>query len=240
MPDYAAGSFLVRAATLSYMDELVEKVRAIAEGAALITGARLEWVYPSPANADMVTNYTLARVLDKHARAVGLAMPEAKAEQASGSTDWGNVSYVVPSVETSYPIIDRICTWHSMDVVNAADSEMGYENTIRVAKAMALAGLDILRDQDHCGRRSGPSSSRSSRSRPARWSARSPDAAIAKDDRGIRNADSSTRIVSTDPAQTVATVAVRVSPLVVGPIRICWSELLLGPSRRGRSRQAQT
>ncbi|HYP58890.1 MAG TPA: M20 family metallopeptidase [Thermomicrobiales bacterium] len=148
VPDYAAGSFLVRAATLSYMDELVEKVRAIAEGAALITGARLEWVYPSPANADMVTNYTLARVLDKHARAVGLAMPEAKAEQASGSTDWGNVSYVVPSVETSYPIIDRVCTWHSMDVVNAADSEMGYENTIRVAKAMALAGLDVLRDQE--------------------------------------------------------------------------------------------
>ena len=41
VPDYAAGSFLIRAASLTYMDELVEKVRAIAEGAALITGARL-------------------------------------------------------------------------------------------------------------------------------------------------------------------------------------------------------
>jgi amidohydrolase len=148
VPDYAAGFFLIRAATLSYMDELVEKVRAIAEGAALITGATLEWEFPSPACADMVTNYSLANVLDRHARAVGLEMPAAVAEQASGSTDWGNVSYVVPSVETSYPIIDRVCTWHSMDVVNAADSDMGYENTIKVAKAMALAGLDVLRDEE--------------------------------------------------------------------------------------------
>jgi amidohydrolase len=147
VPDYAAGSFMIRAATLSYMDELVEKVKAIAEGAALITGARLEWIHPSPANADMVTNYTLARVLGKYSKQVGLEQPEAKAEEASGSTDWGNVSYVVPSVETSYPILDGVCTWHSMDVVRASDSEMGYANTLLVAKAMALAGLDILRDE---------------------------------------------------------------------------------------------
>jgi metal-dependent amidase/aminoacylase/carboxypeptidase family protein len=129
------------------MEELVGKVRAIAEGAALITGARLEWVHPSPANADMVTNHSLARVLDGHLRALGMSMPEAVAEEGMGSTDWGNVSYVVPSVETSYPILDRICTWHSSEVVEAADSEMGYQNTVLVAKAMALAGLDVLRDK---------------------------------------------------------------------------------------------
>jgi amidohydrolase len=146
VPDYAAGSFMIRAATLAYMDELVDKVRAIADGAALITGARLELEFLSPANADMVINYTLARVIGKYSEAVGLATPEAKAEPATGSTDWGNVSYVVPSVETTYPILDRVCTWHSAEVVEASDSEMGYENTIRVAKAMALAGLDVMRD----------------------------------------------------------------------------------------------
>ena len=57
------------------------------------------------------------------------------------------MSYAVPSVETSYPILNGICTWHSAEVVNAADSEMGYQNTILIAKAMALAGLDVLRDK---------------------------------------------------------------------------------------------
>jgi hypothetical protein len=94
----------------------------------------------------MVTNYTLAKVVDKYTNAVGLVQGVAKAEEASGSTDWGNVSYVVPSVETSYPILDHVCTWHSPEVVAASDSEMGYANTLLVAKAMALAGLDVLRD----------------------------------------------------------------------------------------------
>jgi metal-dependent amidase/aminoacylase/carboxypeptidase family protein len=119
----------------------------VAEGAATMTGARLEWIHPSPANADMVTNYSLARAMKKHLDALGLTMPEAVAEGATGSTDWGNVSYVVPSVETSYPILDRVCTWHSMDVVDASMSELGFRNTILVAKAMALAGLDVMRDR---------------------------------------------------------------------------------------------
>lgn len=147
VPEFAAGSFMVRAGNLTYMEELVGKVHAIAEGAALITGARLEWVQPSPANADMVTNHALARVIDKHLRSLGMKLPVAVAEDGMGSTDWGNVSYVVPSVETSYPILDRVCTWHSSEVVEAADSVLGYQNTLLVAKAMALAGLDILRDR---------------------------------------------------------------------------------------------
>ena len=63
-----------------------------------------------------------------------------------GSTDWANVSYEVPSVETSYPIIDHVCTWHSQEVVQAADSEMGYANTLAVARAMALTGIDLIVD----------------------------------------------------------------------------------------------
>jgi len=146
VPDYARAVFFVRAATRDYMNELVEKVRRIAEGAAAMTGATLDLAMPEAANFDMITNYPIARALKRHLDAVGLEMPEAKPEPANGSTDWGNVSYVVPSVETSYPILDRVCTWHSQDVVEASDSEMGYANTLLVAKAMALAGIDLLTD----------------------------------------------------------------------------------------------
>jgi metal-dependent amidase/aminoacylase/carboxypeptidase family protein len=111
-----------------------------------MTGSKVEFTLDGKPNYDMITNYPLARRVKKHLDEVGLLMPEAKAEEASGSTDWGNVSYVVPSVETSFPILDRVCTWHSQEVVDAADSEMGYRNTILVAKAMALAGLDLLTD----------------------------------------------------------------------------------------------
>ncbi|HRA47670.1 MAG TPA: M20 family metallopeptidase [Thermomicrobiales bacterium] len=148
VPDYAAASFMIRAGNLTYMNELVGQVRNIAEGAALMTGATLEWIHPSPANSDMVTNYPLARAMKVHLDALGMKLPDAVAEEAMGSTDWGNVSYVVPSVETTYPILNGVCTWHSPDVVEASISELGFANTILVAKAMALAGLDVMRNAE--------------------------------------------------------------------------------------------
>ncbi len=146
VPDFAQSEFFVRAATLAGMNDLVEQVRRIAEGAALITGATLSFEMPEDANSDMITNYAMATRLGQHLAAVGLILPEAKPEPGTGSTDWGNVSYEVPSVETAYPILDRVCTWHSREVVDAADSEMGYANTLAVARAMALTGIDLIAD----------------------------------------------------------------------------------------------
>ncbi|MCC6314096.1 MAG: hypothetical protein IT337_08770, partial [Thermomicrobiales bacterium] len=37
---------------------------------------------------------------------------------------------------------------HSQDVVDASDSELGYANTLKVAKAMALTGIDLLTDSN--------------------------------------------------------------------------------------------
>jgi metal-dependent amidase/aminoacylase/carboxypeptidase family protein len=146
VPDFAQAEFFVRAATLAAMNDLVEKVRRIAEGASLITGAVATIEMPEEPNSDMIVNYTIARRLNQRMHEVGLALPEARAEPATGSTDWGNVSYVVPSVETSYPILDRICTWHSQEVVEAALSELGFANTLSVARAMALTGIDLIAD----------------------------------------------------------------------------------------------
>ena len=148
VPDYARGSFMVRAGSISYMTELLDKVRAIAEGAALITGATLEWRITAPASADMITNYTLARAVKRGSDLVGLELQEAVAEEGAGSTDWGNVSYVAPSVETTFPILDRVCTWHSREVVEAARSPLGYRNAVLVATALALAGLEVLRSEE--------------------------------------------------------------------------------------------
>jgi amidohydrolase len=144
IPDYAEAFFFVRAGTQKYMYELVEKVRKIAEGAALMTGASLEFSFPEDASWDMITNYTLARALKANIDAVGLDLPDAKVEEGSGSTDWGNVSYAVPSVETGFPIVQGRCTWHSQDVVDAAESEYGYANTFLIGKAMALTALDLI------------------------------------------------------------------------------------------------
>jgi hypothetical protein len=40
------------------------------------------------------------------------------------------------------------CTWHSQDVVDAAESDYGYANTFLIAKAMALTALDLIENPE--------------------------------------------------------------------------------------------
>ena len=84
VPAFAAGDFLVRVETRASIKELVGKVRRVAEGAALMTGAWLEFSLPEPASADMVTKHTLAARVKKHLDEVGLRLAEAKSEPAAG------------------------------------------------------------------------------------------------------------------------------------------------------------
>jgi amidohydrolase len=146
VPEYARAVFFVRAATTRAMEQLVAKVKRVAEGAGEMTGARLQWSRPEEPYTDMITNYTLARRVRTHFDDLGLHMPHPRLGEALGSTDWGNVSYLVPSVETGFPITAQVIPWHSAQVVAAADSDLGYRNMLLAAKAMALAGLDLLMD----------------------------------------------------------------------------------------------
>jgi amidohydrolase len=146
VPEYARAVFYVRAGTVRTMEELVAKVQRVAAGAGEMTGARLVWSRPEEPYTDMVTNYTLARRIRAHFDSLGLHMPLPRTGEALGSTDWGNVSYLVPAVETGFPITESVIPWHSAQVVAAADSDLGYRNMLLAAKAMALAGLDLLMD----------------------------------------------------------------------------------------------
>ncbi len=146
VPEYARAVFFIRAMTTRAMEELVRKVKRVAKGAGEMTGARLAWSRPEEPYTDMITNHTLARRVRAHFDDLGLHMPHPRLGEALGSTDWGNVSYIVPSVETGFPITDHVIPWHSAQVVAAADSDLGYRNMLISAKAMALAGLDLLMD----------------------------------------------------------------------------------------------
>jgi amidohydrolase len=146
IPHYAATKYRARAATIAYMETLIEKVQRIGEGAALMTGCRFEFVRTVEPYFDMITNHTLARQVKLHLDELGFVQPEATAAEPAGSTDWGNASYAAPSVETSFPIMTGTCTWHSQAVVDASDSELAYANTLTVAKALALTGIDLISD----------------------------------------------------------------------------------------------
>jgi amidohydrolase len=146
VPDYARASFMVRAATVAGMWAVYEKVEAIVNGAGLITGATPTITRDPHASSDMIANHALARRVKQHLDALGLATAPPQPGRAYGSTDWGNVSYLAPSLEAEYPITTERIPWHSPAVVAASISDLGLANMLTMAKALALTGVDVLAD----------------------------------------------------------------------------------------------
>jgi amidohydrolase len=145
VPKYASARMYVRAASREYLEELMTKVTNIAQGAALMTGCEVK-ITEDNVCYDMRPNYTLGRVYHENMKAVGLDMTTGREGRGMHSTDFGNVSYKVPSVTGSFAISHEPIPGHSQQVVDASGSEFGYDQFIKVSTAMALTALDILTD----------------------------------------------------------------------------------------------
>ncbi|WP_010281414.1 M20 family metallopeptidase [Bacillus timonensis] len=144
VPDYAVAQFYVRAATRDYVNELVEKVKKCAQGAALQTGATMEWSFYEFSYDDMVTNESFSDVFTNTLIELGVNPEEILERAEGGSLDMGNVSHVVPSIHPYVKICDEPFACHTHGFREAALSNQGKEAMILGAKTMAVTGYKIL------------------------------------------------------------------------------------------------
>ncbi|MBO1910517.1 M20 family metallopeptidase, partial [Microvirga sp. 3-52] len=94
IPEYASARFYIRAASWKKTVEVSDKVRNIAEGAALATGATVKIERFQNEVKDLVLNAVLDQVLVEELSALGEVVHTEKRE-GKGSTDAGNISYEV-------------------------------------------------------------------------------------------------------------------------------------------------
>ncbi|UCC64535.1 MAG: M20 family metallopeptidase [Anaerolineae bacterium] len=144
VPDYAAASFIVRAADTPYATEVLEKVRACAEGAAQATGARLEFKQTGPRYDARMPNPRLVSLFRDNMAALGLEVKLATGDERMGSSDIGNVSQVVPAIHPYIAIGPDDLVGHSNEFRQAAASPAGHEGLINGAKALAMTAVDLL------------------------------------------------------------------------------------------------
>ena len=146
VPEYAAALFYVRAPENTYRDELVEKLRKCAEGAALATGARLVFTKVGHEYKAIRPNKTMARIFGRYLAELGYPPEEPKG--GMGSTDMGDVSWEVPAI---HPYI-RICSGeipgHSREFAEAAKSEAAKTAMLAAAKAVAATCLELWTDPE--------------------------------------------------------------------------------------------
>jgi aminobenzoyl-glutamate utilization protein B len=182
--------YSIRARDLPGMNELVERVHKIAQGAALMTETKMEIRIVS-AVSNLLANTPLEEALhgimqelgpphfdeaDKDFaekirstltendiaavyRSIGMdptdrpladfIVPlDAKRNPQIGSTDVGDVSWVVPTVQVHSPTVAIGTPFHTWQVVAQGKSPAAHKAMVQAAKAMAGLGINALTTPD--------------------------------------------------------------------------------------------
>ena len=149
VPEFAAANFMLRSRDGQYLsNEVVGKVAAIAEGAAAMTGARLEVEEFYPFYENVQPNVVLAQAVAANIQALGIRLDEPVSGRAGSgaSTDFGNVSQAMPAFELRYAVSETPVASHTRDMCETAITDFALSNALSVAKALSLTASDLLRD----------------------------------------------------------------------------------------------
>jgi amidohydrolase len=152
VPAYSAASFFVRAQDSIYLEELKRRVIRCFEGAALATGARLDYKWHDVVYAPMKNNLVLAQLFAQNFESLGRKVASLEPYLGFGSTDMGNVSQVIPAIHPSVAIVSQDVQLHSKDFVLAAASNSGHKGLMDAAKALAMTVADLLGEPENLAR----------------------------------------------------------------------------------------
>jgi amidohydrolase len=150
IPDYAAIRYRTRADDSDYLEHVVQRVVACAEGAARATGCKLEWKEYMPGYENTMPNRVLLELMTANLRAIGVSVNNERRRSGRGSTDFGNVSRRVPGIEARIAITDVLETpGHSVEFREAAGSGQGRQAMLVAAKSLAMTAVDLLANPDY-------------------------------------------------------------------------------------------
>jgi len=147
VPEYASARFYIRADTWAKTEAVSTRIRAIAEGAALTTGAIVKIERFQNEVQDFVLNNVLDSVLHEELETYGEVVHTERAG-GLGSTDAGNVSYAVPTAHPYIKIGPDDLVAHTNEFREASNSDLGYKGLVTGAKALAGAGYRLLSEPE--------------------------------------------------------------------------------------------
>lgn len=145
VPDLAEAMFIVRHRSSAYMHEVRDILYRCARGSAESVGATVEFdegfSYDERKN-----NHTLAYRFGGYLQELGEPVLDPPSVGGVGSSDFGNVSQVVPAIHPYVSIVDEGTSNHTREFAVAAGSERGMRGMRLAASALAMTGMDVLAD----------------------------------------------------------------------------------------------
>jgi amidohydrolase len=144
IPDYSRAEFFVRSRDKAYMEEVIEKVKNCANGAAIATGAELKVSSALPTYLPDIPVDSLIECFEGNLKSLGHSVQKVSAPFRLGSSDFGNVSQCIPSLMGFISIAADGTPTHSSLFREAAISERGLNAMVDAARAMAMTAIDII------------------------------------------------------------------------------------------------
>jgi amidohydrolase len=148
IPDYTRGEFYVRSFDIEYLEELERRLIACARGAAEATGTDLKVSAATLTMLPVKHNTTLERRYEDKVRSLGGTVCEEPPAGGAGSTDFGNISQLIPAVHAYFQVSEDRVGAHTVEFGLAAKSEQGLAGMVIGAKALALTALDLIDESD--------------------------------------------------------------------------------------------
>jgi amidohydrolase len=146
VPERAATVWFVRHFKRPYVDMQVQRVRDIAQGAAMMTGTTVT-IEPQGRYDNSVNVPTFEKLSFQYAKEFGAADPEEPSPcppTTAASTDYGTVSYNIPSITLQVKSAPKGCPGHSQEFADASVSQLGHDALIVAAKVEANLAFDLL------------------------------------------------------------------------------------------------
>ncbi len=144
VPATASMHWFIRAANPQRLEALKPRVLSALTAGATATGCTVAYEWLEPAYADLLRNPAFEDLYATNSLNLGRVVVEpGDAGAVVGSTDMGNVSYVVPSIHPMVSVAPRGVGIHTAGFAEFAASPTGDAGVIDGAKAMAMTIVDL-------------------------------------------------------------------------------------------------
>jgi amidohydrolase len=145
IPSFTKSEWYVRALTKARLEVVLQRVRACFEAAATATGCTVTIEPSGHEYADLISDPVMADLFDANASALGRTMVRGAQRNpaAAGSTDMGNVSHVVPSIQPMLDIGSAPFVNHQPEFAEHTLTPRGRQAIRDGALAMAWTVIDL-------------------------------------------------------------------------------------------------
>jgi len=175
IPEHAKVWIWARDQKRAEVDDLYARIRKIAEGAALMTGTQ-SVVHLQGGDWEMLLNAPGAKIIDANLRWIGAPIYTADEdafakkiqaathvpavgmdrgiralddqEPEGGSTDVGDVSWVVPTLTLTVVTSPKAAPWHAWPVVATGGMSIGHKGMIVASKTLAASMVDLYENPE--------------------------------------------------------------------------------------------